>query len=157
MRRSFLLFVVESKLLILIVDDTKCLTIEHTVIWVKHIFSILPKKRTETSFKLFVEKSFIPGRCRPLNSNFTIRKCKSVCIGLINILRFYIKTYCWHFLFKVHFVALCGDFCNIYPSLFCLLWLQYSRATQNGCAFHFIHSPSVTWKLHFQHFRPKLT
>ena len=55
---------------------------------------------------------------------------------LYNNLRYWIKTFCWQFWFKSHFGVLCGAFYNI--TLVCF-WPQYSKATQNGWASHFIY------------------
>ena len=65
----------------------KCVTIEHTFIWVKtYIF------RTFEDFSRFKQSTerffFVTASCWPTDSNFTIRKC--TCPS--NILRFWITT-----------------------------------------------------------------
>ena len=124
----------------------KCVTIEHTVIWVKTCFSY-------SRWKLFPERFFfITGSCWPPDSNFTIRN-----VHPSNILRFWIETYCWYFWFKNHLGILCCAFCNITLSFLLILTTVFKN--NPNCRSLSFYIPFVAWKMHFffTFFWPKIT
>ena len=130
----------------------KCVTIEHSVIWVKtYVFSTFNKKEDFSRLNLFPEWFFyITDSCWPPDSDFTMCKCT-----LFNILRFWIKRYCWHFWVKSHFGILCGVFCNITFSFLLILTTVFKSNPKRLSISFYI--PFVTWKMHFKHFWPKIT
>ena len=149
MQNIFLLFMVEYKLLILILQ--MCNYWAFCDLGKNICFSTFNKKENFSRLSLFPEWFFfITGSCWPPDS---ILQCAIA--HLSNILRFWIQTYCWHFWVKSHFGILCAVFCNITFS-FLLILTTVFKSNPKRLSISFC-IPFVTWKMNYKHFWPKIT
>ena len=98
----------------------KCVTFEHTVIWIKTFFVLLIKRGFLKVGTINGEIFFITGSCWPPILQYAN-------VHLSNILRFWIKTFFWHIWLKSHSGAICDAFCNITDSFLLILTTVFKR------------------------------